>query len=209
MFGFLKKKAPQRGEDFPAGPASAPVQEVIDGKKRGLTNDQVISKLKSEGYSFSQIQDAFSQAEIKSAVIAPELPPEPIMQPMVSEMAPPPMPSEVRRDSSIDEIERLLEEIIKEKWKEVGAKLGTLDAWKIRIDTKLGEFEKSLAELRSRLDGLQNTLTARNEEYGRVIVDTQTEIMALEKVMGKLVPSMTDSIKELRSVIEDTKKKPF
>lgn len=212
MFDFLKKKDELKAPSAPelVMPASSPVDEVIKGKQQGLTNDQIIAKLKTEGFSFSQIQDAFSQAEIKSSVIAPAGPipaaPTPVsILPNITtpSLEAPVMPTKI--DGGIDEIERLLEEIIKEKWKDVTSKLGMLDNWKIEIDTKISNVEKVLTDLSKRIDDVQNSILSKNEEYGKTIMDTQTEIQALEKVMGKLVPSMTENIKELREIIEDTK----
>lgn len=216
MFDFLKRNKPQKpvGPDL-IMPTSSPVEEVIKSKQQGLTNDQIISKLKTEGYSFAQIQDAFSQAEIKSSVIAPSgsIPPAPAAPmtpsaslPKIDEPLAPSIPELPKTEAGVDEIERLLEEIIKEKWKDVTSKLAMLDNWKIEIDTKIANVEKYLAEMTKRMDNIQNSILAKNEEYGKTILDTQTEIQALEKVMGKLVPSMTDNIKELRELIEETKK---
>jgi SMC interacting uncharacterized protein involved in chromosome segregation len=212
MFDFLKKNDGLRAPSAPEliMPASSPVDEVIKGKQQGLTNDQIIAKLKSEGFSFSQIQDAFSQAEIKSSVIAPAGPipaaPMPVSTIPYSNGPSFEAPSiSTKVEGNIDEIERILEEIIKEKWKDVTSKLVTLDNWKIEIDTKISNVEKLLTDLSKRIDEVQNSILSKNEEYGRTIVDTQTEIQALEKVMGKLVPSMTENIKELREIIEDTK----
>jgi DNA-binding transcriptional MerR regulator len=216
MFDFLKKKDEVVAPAAPdlLMPASSPVDEVIRGKQQGLTNDQIIAKLKSEGFSFSQIQDAFSQAEIKSSVISPGTPvaamprPEPVSSPFSPSPSIEAPMATTKIDTGIDEIERLLEEIIKEKWKDVTSKLGMLDNWKIEIDTKISNVDKNLSVITRRLDDIQNSILSKNEEYGKTIVDTQTEIQALEKVMGKLVPSMTENIKELREIIEDTKTSP-
>jgi hypothetical protein len=215
MFDFLKKK---KDDDFPEGDldfppvAETPINEVIEMRKQGMTNDQIISKLKAEGYNFSQIQNAMSQAEVKgSAVPAPAIPlpdialPEPATptfdEPTAVDLQ---KPEPVRAGK--DDIERLLEQIIEEKWKGVTNKLDAIESWKVGIEAKMTTIDKGIATLNDRIDKVQASAASKTDEYDRTMQDVQTEMKALEKIMGKLIPSMTDTIKELRDIAEETKR---
>ena len=78
-----------------------PTDLVIQMRQQGLSNDQVIQNLQSQGYTSSQVFDAMNQADVKGAVEAapagPEIPtPEvlPVGPPPASPEAPYPAPSE-------------------------------------------------------------------------------------------------------------------
>ncbi len=213
MFDFLKKK---KEKDFPEGDldfppvAETPINEIIDMRSRGMTNDQIISKLKTEGFNFSQIQNAMSQAEVKSsAVPGPAIPlpeielPGELKLPEEPEL---PKPEPVQASGGKDNIERLLEQIIEEKWKGVTNKLDAIENWKAGIDAKMEAIDKGIASLNGRIDKVQTSAASRVDEYDRTMQDVQTEMKALEKIMGKLIPSMTDTIKELREIAEETKR---
>ena len=213
MFDFLKKK---KKEEFPGGDldfppvAETPINEIIDMRSRGMTNDQIISKLKTEGFNFSQIQNAMSQAEVKSsAVPGPAIPlPEIELpgEPKLSEGPELPKPEPVQISAGKDNIERLLEQIIEEKWKGVTNKLDAIENWKAGIDAKMEAIDKGIASLNNRIDKVQTSAASKVDEYDRTMQDVQTEMKALEKIMGKLIPSMTDTIKELREIAEETKR---
>lgn len=220
MFDFLKKKKDE-GE-FPGGDldfppvAETPINEIIDMRGRGMTNDQIISKLKTEGFNFSQIQNAMSQAEVKSsAVPGPAIPLPEIKLPGELKLPEGPKPLEeselskpepVQASGGKDNIERLLEQIIEEKWKGVTNKLDAIENWKAGIDAKMEVIDKGIASLNNRIDKVQSSAASKVDEYDRTMQDVQTEMKALEKIMGKLIPSMTDTIKELREIAEETKR---
>ncbi len=61
LFGSDKQEgAPAQ----PAGPGQVPVQEVVNMKNQGLTNNQIIQNLQREGYKSHQIFDAMNQADL-------------------------------------------------------------------------------------------------------------------------------------------------
>jgi len=46
-------------------------------------------------------------------------------------------------------------------------------------------------------------MAAKVEEYGKAMQDVNVEIQALQKVMGKLIPTLSESIKELKEVVKN------
>ncbi len=147
----------------------------------------------------------------------PEMPPVPEMPPMPGVPSTPPMPSPTQKpvlpkgavgmDELVEELQRIIENIIEEKWKEVEQKLSGLNAWKAKIEEKVNNLDSKVSELDSRIDDFSKTLVSKTEEYKDTMGEVSTQMEAIEKLMGKLVPSLAEEIKELRSVVEKMKKK--
>ncbi len=51
-----------------------PTEDVINLRRGGYNNNQIIDKLKKDRYGFDEISSAFNQAEIKNSVSAEEVP---------------------------------------------------------------------------------------------------------------------------------------
>ena len=258
-FKLFGKKKEDELPQFPESPI--PVSQVLNMKAQGLSNAQIANQLRAQGYSLSQIRDAISQAEIKSAVAPPnmpalppeptggELPPLPEMPGAPSSAPPiPPMPETNQSpdlnlpplpevpptpglppapatqniptstaptqknvppgmEGLVDELQRIIEDIIEEKWKDVEKKVASLDSWKAKIDEKVAELNARVNQLNKRVDDFSKALASKSEEYKETMNNVNTEMEALEKVMGKLVPGLADEIKELRSIVGKMKKK--
>ncbi len=226
MFGIKKDKDKK---------IDVPVQAVISMKERGLTNEQIIDQLKSQGYSLQQIRDALTQASVKEQVVKPSLttpqqkeeePPLPELPAETEETttAPvkegpglnespvlePPKPPEKKTTSvSVEEIERILEEIVDERWKNVTNKINEYNTTNVKQEERINALEKRVNELSKRVDEISNAVMIKVDEYNKTMDDVNVEIKALEKVMEKLVPSMAEQIKELKSVVGSIKSKPL
>ena len=48
-------------------------------------------------------------------------------------------------------------------------------------------------------------MVGKTEEYNKTLSDVNIELQAFEKVIDRLVPTISDSIKELRDLIEGLK----
>ncbi len=267
----------KKEENFPAMPESnIPVSQVLTMRAQGMQNNQIANQLRASGFSLSQIRDAISQADIKSAVTPPqgmfqenqsaqqaafqgnqqsafqgnqdlqmqgmpEVPPMPnipempgvppmpslqsepqftqnqMAQPQQNAMLQPPqnpmpqlpsqpLPAGKSMETLVDELQRIIENIIEEKWKSVEQKISTLNAWKTKLEDKVGALNSKVSELTSRIDGFSKTMVSKDEDYKKTMSDVNTEMEAIEKLMGKLVPSLAEEIKELRGVVEKMKK---
>ncbi len=207
-----------------------PVQEVIELRKQGADNEKIIDVLRSKNYSFQQIRDAIQQAEIKSSIDSPSNPtpetpkpespmgvPPPTVKPQVQSQqpqqttAPQPttatmQPQTKRMAVDLDEIQRILEEIIEEKWKESEKTINSLIEWKIMADTKIKNMESQINELNSRIDSLNTVLGQKAEAFNETIENVDTEIKALEKALNRLVPALSDNISELKDIVSNMKK---
>lgn len=214
-FGLFRRKKGKE-EEFVT---TIPLQDVIALKAQGLTNEQIINQLRAQGYSFAQIRDALAQAEIKGAVVRkPEAalptPPETITPapiptpgiPTPMPVTPPGAPTPPEKERDIETIERILEEIIEEKWRDVDEKLKEIEKWKEVVESRVNETSNRLNEIVSRLGMIEQTIASKVSEYGKSMQEVASQMAAMEKIMTKLIPSLADSIKELREVIESSKK---
>ena len=219
MFGLNKK------EEKKAVVSDVPVQAVLSMKERGMSNEEIIEQLKSQGYSLQSIKDALVQADVKKKAVAPvskELPPLPGSAPETKPaeevtpvragpgLNPPPSeetykPAPVKTTPDVNEIERILEEIVDERWKDVTGKFSSLETSRAKDETRINELDKRVTELARRLDEISSVVMTKVDEYKKTMEDVDVEIKALEKVMEKLVPSMTEQVKELKDVVGELK----
>jgi len=243
LFGAKKVEEEDKG---------IPVSQVLTMKSQGYNNQQIVSYLKSQGYSLTQIRDALTQAEIKGSVAPPiqpmmeqppeeavnlegaesipEIPPLPDMNleavPPIPELEkptneipplevpPPPKPPEsaptstegVNVEQVVDELQRIIEGIIEDKWKTVEEKLAGLEAWKAKLEEKVKNLSDQVNASNLRIDDLSKSLIGKSESYQKTLEDVNTEMMAVEKIMGKLIPSLSEEIKSLRDIVEKMKK---
>jgi len=175
---FGKKKEVASG--FPPGPPGqagppegVPTALVIQMRKQGLTNNQIVQTLQREGYSSSQIFDAMSQADIKGIVEKPEggaafeagpapamPPPAPSEEPLPPPGMPPAMPPPAPEgpppigapSASKEEIEEIAESIIDEKWEELMKAVDKIIAWKESTEAKIVKMEQLESILLKKLD---------------------------------------------------------
>jgi septal ring factor EnvC (AmiA/AmiB activator) len=178
------------------------------------------------------IRDALTQADVKASAVGPALPPLPDFPAPTG--APAPMPPgaplpetpargvpalapafgapaalKETRGLKVEEMERILEEIVDERWKDVTKKFSDLETSRVKTETKTEELSKRVSELASRLDEISSVIMGKVDEYKKTMEDVDVEIKALEKVMQKLVPSMAEQVKELKNVVGGFKSKPL
>ncbi|PIU62332.1 hypothetical protein COS83_02580 [archaeon CG07_land_8_20_14_0_80_38_8] len=200
-----------------------PVQKVLEYRSKAYDNNRIIDALRGENYSFQQIRDAIQQADIKKNVASPGSAQEEETLPMASpEMStPPPMPAsqqhyaapQMQRSTQpqasfdLDEIQRVLEEIIEEKWKESEKLINNIMEWKGIAATKIKEFDTRLNDFNNRINALNTVLGQKAEAFNETMQSVDTEIKALERALGKLVPTLSDNISELKELVGNAKKK--
>jgi hypothetical protein len=188
-----------------------PIQKVIDMRSQGFANEKIIESLLSEKYTYQQIRDAIQQAEIKKNISSQEISPAPIaqeegaakMQEQTSRPAQNSYSMPMQRTSgiNIDEIQRILEEIISEKWKESEEVIRNMIEWKAVMSTKMKELETRISEFNLRVDAMNNSLGKKAEEFNQTMADVDTEVKALDKALNKLIPALSDNISELKEIV--------
>lgn len=115
--------------------------------------------------------------------------------------------NEFSMEQLVNELQRVIEEIIEEKWSGVEDKLNALDMWKVKLEGKISELSNKVTESTGRIDEFSKGMVTKTAEYQSTMEEVGTEMEAVEKLMGKLVPSLAEEIKELRDVVDKLKKK--
>ncbi|MFH0936376.1 MAG: hypothetical protein V1815_01700 [Candidatus Woesearchaeota archaeon] len=212
-------------------PNELPLDKVLQMRKKGLTNEDIIPNLRQQGYSYQETDDAINQADLKQNV-EEELPEPPspsemqesalneesqqqYTQPQYQESIQPkqqmvlPTPQNIQSpDRSIEEqIEQIAESIIDEKWRNMIEGFGDLTAWRERVNLDLNAIKQEILRTQSRFENLQRAIISKIGDYDKGIADVGTEIKALEKVFQNILEPLTSNIKELNRITEKLKSK--
>lgn len=205
-----------------------PVDRVLNLRKQGMTNNQIIQSLQGEGYSSSQVFDALSQADIKGN--APEQPsgPQPQAQnqnsaqptPESPGMPPPPgmgmppppgqnvqQPSQQESQEVSEQVESLVESVVEEKWEELIKGVEKIAEWKQDADRRLVRIEEDIKNLKKNFDDLHKGVLGKISEYDRGVREVGSSIDAMEKVFKKSLPEFTKNINELSRITRSAKSK--
>ena len=77
----------------------------------------------------------------------------------------------------------------------------------IILKQNVTDFENRMVETTTRLDEFSIGMKEKGEEFKGTMEDVGIQMGAIEKLMGKLIPSLAEEIKELRKVVDKLKKK--
>ncbi|MDO8740080.1 MAG: hypothetical protein Q7J54_00725 [Candidatus Woesearchaeota archaeon] len=202
---FGKKPASQ-------APPLIPVDQVLNMRAQGLSNDQTIQALQRDGYASDQIFDAMSQADIKGSVEAArpyQMPP--LENPMSQEMQMPQQEfmqqPQMQAATDVERIEELAEAIIDEKWNELVKNINKVIEWKTKTEARINKSEQAIDDLRNNLNTIHQTIIGKVEEYDKNIQNVGAEVKAMDKVFQKVLPQLTESIGELSRLTDKAKEK--
>ena len=199
------------------------ITQIMDMKKQGLSNNQIIQNMQRAGFTNSQIFDAMNQLETKNAVdnlvpmnqLTPQgnapFPPgmgQSMPPPMQNNQMPPQNPAQqaVAKSDSTVKTEELIEAIIDEKWSDLINNVQKIVEWKNRAETRISSLEMQIENLKDGFDQLNKAVIGKISDYDSHILDVGTEIKAMEKVFSKVLPSFTENVHDLTRITEDLKK---
>ena len=101
-----------------------------------------------------------------------------------------------------EDIEKIAESIIDEKWDKVKGELDDLKTWKVDLDTQVKGFKSQLDVLGKRVDDAQNAMLGKVEEYNKSLGGVNVEIMAMGKVFEKIIPQFTENVNKLSELVD-------
>jgi hypothetical protein len=204
-----------------------PINEVLQLRTQGLTNAQIIDVLQREGYNSDQIFDALNQADIKSSLQqSPPLENFNVQNQMATEN-PQAFQQELQQsqqpedysyggfpqysqpsilDSETEKIEQIAEAIIDEKWNDLVESINKVIDWKNKMEARIVKIEQQINDLKQLYAELQKGILEKVGEYDQHILDVGTEIKAMEEVFKKIMPSFTQNVNELSSIVKNIKK---
>ncbi|MCL4372675.1 hypothetical protein M1384_01270 [Candidatus Parvarchaeota archaeon] len=193
------------------------VPDVSSMLNNGMSQQDIIDNLRQQGYDSTAIKNALLNAFKSNAGKQVGQPPaqqmqnEPvqkiqsIQQPSFQENRQPYESSNTMSNQNLENIQQILEQIINEKWKSSASELNSLRS-SVNINANsIENIKDNLEKLNQRIDSIQNTMVGKTEEYNKTISDVNIELQAFEKVIDRLIPTISDSIKELRDIIDDLK----
>ena len=200
------------------------VPDVSDMLKSGMSEQDVIDNLRQQGYDSSAIKDALIKAtsgqdsqpsSFQSAPSQTNMPQSFTQddagpQRSLSSVKSPQMSQSSSQgglsEQALDTIQQVLEQIIEEKWQSASSDMSSLRNNLKSNDSNVGILEDKIDKLNQRIDSMQSVMMGKTEEYNKALLDVNVELQAFEKVIDRLVPTISDSIKELRDLIDDMKK---
>jgi len=194
------------------------IPDVSSMLNNGMSQQDIIDSLRQQGYDSTAIKNAllnaFKNNAAKQTTQQPSQQmqqPEPIQrtqsiqQPSFQESEHSYESTNTISNQNLESIQQILEQIINEKWKSSATELNSLRS-SVNINTNsIENIKDNLEKLNQRIDSIQNTMIGKTEEYNKTISDVNVELQAFEKVIDRLIPAISDSIKELRDLIDDLK----
>lgn len=109
-----------------------------------------------------------------------------------------------------EDIEKIAESIISEKWDKVKEELDSLTSWKTEIGTQVTSFKSQLEALDKKVADAQNAMIGKVDEYNKSLGGVNVEIQAMGKVFEKIIPQFTDNVNRLSEMVDKKSvSKPF
>jgi DNA-binding transcriptional MerR regulator len=207
---FFKKKAQAKG---------IPIDEVRKMTKKGMSDKDIIKKLKSSGYSYDEIESAMLQA-VKSGVteepmtreVEPEIPefesfyeqkPQPEQEFSSLPELEADLPQEIEDPSIM--LEELVEGVIDEKWHKFEDNMKKMQDDLNRFRAEMQQFEQRI-EL-TKKDSPARDLEIRINDITEQLEDINARVGGLEKAFRQFLPSLTKNIESLSRMIHELKSK--
>ena len=195
-----------------------------------MSNQQIASRLESQGYGSSQVTEAMNQLGIKSSIesgssqntLQPSLLNEdeiPVPAPPQTEAAVQPSYSPAEPSYSVPsmqqisyspdhaDVQELIESVVEERWQKFSDNLADMEVWRSRVNDDLVSIKQEIVRVSSRFDILQKSVLGKVDEYGKGITEVSSEIKALEKVFQSIINPLTSNIKELSRITTELKKR--
>ena len=187
------------------------VQEVLNLRQEGLSDNLINEELARKGANPQQIQDAINQADMPPPPGGGGMPmmeeqnfpgPGPTAnQEMPSRRASAPMDGNI-----YERIEEITEGMIDEKWDELIGEVKKIIDWKDKIETKQTQMINDLEKLKEDFKTLHHGVLGKLEDYDHRMQDVGTELKAVGKVFKDVIPEFVENVKELRDIKDSLKR---
>ncbi len=102
-------------------------------------------------------------------------------------------------------MEDIAETLIDERWEELIDEVKKVVAWKEKVEDRLQLLETSVNKLKEDFTLLHQGVLGKLEEYDTRMQDVGTELKAVGKVFKDVVPVFTQNVKDLASLVNETK----
>ncbi|GEM_PF-6439425 len=109
--------------------------------------------------------------------------------------------------ATMEDVERLVEAIVEEKWKKVDMRLVEFENKIKSTESKITSLSSKLAELERVFSEIQARIAEREKEHIDEMKEVKTSLKAMEKILSEFVPQFTDGIRDVRELIKVLKEK--
>lgn len=194
-----------------------PLEEVQKLTSSGMSEKDVIKKLKSRGYSYDEIEKAMMSA-VKRGVEEPFTQPYQPQQersefpqfPEIGEFKPEEqaLPAGLQDVTVAEDInpdilvEEIVEDVIEEKWQKFEERVKKIEGDFTNLGTQLRQLEQ-----RKPTEQPAKDYDSRIGEMSDQIEDLQARVGGLEKAFKQFLPSLTKNIESLSGLIHEMKAK--
>ena len=195
------------------------LEEIMQMKNQGIANEEIVNTLQEQGVSPKEINDALSQAQIKSAVSDTEPPLEqnPPAQgnyaPQTQEIpeqetyAPSPeqysQPQEVYQQDSYDNyapsggadsntIIEIAEQVFSEKIQKIQKQVEDINEFKTLTQIKIDNTSDRLKRIETTIDKLQIAILEKVGSYGKNLENIKKEMSMMQNSFGKMINPLAD-----------------
>ncbi|NOZ82007.1 MAG: hypothetical protein GXO63_02545 [Candidatus Micrarchaeota archaeon] len=221
----------RRAKEKEKEPEYVPVELVQKLAAQGLSEAEIISQLRKQGFSSSQIDKALTAA-IKSKVGGPQppvertppqtKPPEPVQPQMPQQISPPlpPLPATQQKPPEIQipqptppkeevepqiTLEELIEGIVAERWEELEEKLKRFEERDKKLQEQVEELRKRVEEVEKLATESKKTLLGKIEEFDEHVAGIEGRVGSIEKAFKDFLPELTENIRTMQELVERMK----
>lgn len=99
-----------------------------------------------------------------------------------------------------EDIEKIAEDIIEEKWTKLVGEVNEIKNWKDNVAKHIEETKGALDKLDTKINDVQKAILGKVGEYNQSIKDVNVELKAMSKVFEKILPTFTDNVKKLSAL---------
>lgn len=197
----LFKKKEEAFPEMPLNELGLPAIPELPPISPSMTQQQ-IRDLTTKGFTSADVLAGMQSAQMRPAYPVMQLPPIPAA-PAFRPAAAPAYPTK----TTTEEIEEIAEAIIAERWQKFSREFDEIKRTQDDISSTISGMQEKITNLEKRMDMVIQEILGKVEEYGKGISDVGTELKAMQRVFGTVLPSFTENVKELQELVGTAKEK--
>lgn len=106
----------------------------------------------------------------------------------------------------IEKVQEISETIIEEKWDELVSNVKKIVEWKNRMEDKINKLSERMDVLEKDMESLKTSIFSKIKDYDSHITEFSTDLKALQKVFGDMLPEFVSGIHQLKDILNQAKK---
>ena len=194
--------------------AQDPKKLIMEYSSRGMPESEIIKNLKTNGFTFEQIDSALSGA-LKSKVDNRPITSNGVLrqsgnEPHLETFHTPKKPEPVLQQDtpSSDELEAMVERVVEDRVTSLKSLISNLENSIDNIKSEINDLDKSIRLLENKTD---EKVASINTDFQRFRVETENiepRINSIEKAFKDTVPSLVEDVRESVALVKNIREKP-